>query len=33
MVLTNEFVQLNNGKIRIESKPGSGTKVMVSLPK
>lgn len=32
LLVANEFIQLNNGYIRIESLPGQGTRVLVGLP-
>lgn len=32
LLVAHEFVQLNNGYIRIESLPGQGTRVLVGLP-
>lgn len=33
LILTKEFVQLNGGEIGIDSEPGKGTKVWITLPK
>ncbi len=33
LILCKEFVEKNNGQIRMESEIGKGTKVVFSLPK
>ncbi|MCF6271008.1 MAG: ATP-binding protein [Melioribacteraceae bacterium] len=33
LILTNDFIQKNNGKISIESNVGKGSKIIFTLPK